>query len=331
MEEAMERRLVPGRLAAFALVTVLLAGPAAAQQTWKLASAVAPGDRQDVATQLFVDQVNQALAGRITIQYYKAGQLGNERELTEGVKLGTIELGMTSTSAMTTFVPELAFYDLPFLFRDKEHARKVATGAVGDKLLKTMEKAGIKGLATAESGFRLLLTNRVEVKHPSEMVGLKYRVIESPTHMAAFRALGASAVPIPFGEVYGALQQRVVDGMDLPLGNISAAKLNEVVKNISLTEHIYTPHVFIMNLQLFSSLSAADQKTLVDAARAGSDLERKLNDELVPKWSAELQQKGMKIIAVPDKRPFMEKMRPVWAQFERQIGKDLIEEAVNTK
>ncbi|HSE96447.1 MAG TPA: TRAP transporter substrate-binding protein, partial [Methylomirabilota bacterium] len=198
--------------------TALWPGPAAGQQTWKLASAVAPGDRQDVATQLFVDQVNKALAGRVTIQYYKAGQLGNERELTEGVKLGTIELGMTSTSAMTTFVPELAFYDLPFLFRDKDHARKVATGPVGDKLLKTMERAGIKGLATAESGFRLLLTNRVEVKHPNDMVGLKYRVIESPTHMAAFRALGASAVPIPFGEVYGALQQKVVDGMDLPLG-----------------------------------------------------------------------------------------------------------------
>ena len=152
----------------------------------------------------------------MTVQYYKASQLGNERELTEGVKLGTIEFGMTSTSAMTTFVPQLAFYDLPFLFRDKAHARKVSMGPVGDKLLKTMENAGIKGLATAESGFRLLLTNPVGVKHPNEMVGLKYRVIESPTHMAAFRALGASAVPIPFGEVYGALQQKVVDGMDLP-------------------------------------------------------------------------------------------------------------------
>jgi tripartite ATP-independent transporter DctP family solute receptor len=309
----------------------LAAGPAAAQAKWKLASASAPGDRADVSADKFVEVANKGLGGRYVIQSYRASQLGNERELTEGVKLGTIEFGMTSTSAMTTFVPQLAFYDLPFLFRDKAHARKVSMGPTGDKLLKAMEPAGIKGLATAESGFRLLLTNPVGVNHPSQMVGLKYRVIESPTHMAAFKALGASAVPIPFGEVYGALQQKVVDGMDLPLGNITAAKLHEVLKYVSLTEHIYTPHVFIMNLKLFTSLSAADQKVLLDAAREASDLERKLNDELVPKWTAELQEKGVKFVPIPDKTPFVEKMKPVWSQFEKQVGKDLIDEAVNTK
>lgn len=326
-----KHRVTVAVLTAILLAALVPLNGAEAVETWKLASAVAPGDRQDVATQRFVDLVNKRFEGRYRIEYFKASQLGNERELTEGVKLGTIELGMTSTSAMTTFVPQLAFYDLPFLFRDKAHARKVATGPVGDKLLRHMEPAGIKGLATAESGFRLLMTNRVEVRHPRDMVGLKYRVIESPTHMAAFRALGASAVPIPFGEVYGALQQKVVDGMDLPIGNITAAKLQEVVKNLSLTEHIYTPHVFIMNLKLFSALAPADQQALVEAAREGSDLERKLNDELVPKWTAEVQAGGMKIIPIPDKSPFIEKMKPVWSQFEKQIGKDLIEEAVNTQ
>ena len=325
----MTARSIP--VIAIAAALFLGATTTQAADDWKLASAVAPGDRQDVATQLFVDVVNKAFAGRYRIEYFKASQLGNERELTEGVKLGTIELGMTSTSAMTTFVPQLAFYDLPFLFRDKAHARKVATGPVGDKLLKAMESVGIKGLATAESGFRLLLTNGVEVASPRQMTGLKYRVIESPTHIAAIKALGASAVPIPFGEVYGALQQKVVDGMDLPLGNISAAKLYEVVKNVSLTEHIYTPHVFIMNLRLFQSLAPADQKVLLDAAREGSDLERKLNDDLVPKWTAELQQKGMKFVPVPDKAAFVERMKPVWTQFEKQSGKELIDEAVATK
>lgn len=329
----MERHGVWGMLAAVvAVLTVLGPGLSAeGAQVWKLASAVASGDRQDFAALKFIEVANKRFGGRIQIQNFNAGQLGNERELTEGVKLGTIEFGMTSTSAMTTFVPQLSFYDLPFVFRDKAHARKVATGPVGDKLLKHMEAAGIKGLATAESGFRLLMTNGVEVRHPRDMVSLKYRVIESPTHIATFRALGASAVPIPWGEVYGALKQKVVDGMDLPLGNITAAKLFEVVKNLSLTEHIYTPHVFIMNLALWNSLSAEDQKILVEAAREGSDLERKLNDELVPKWTAEVQAGGMKIIPIADKNPFIEKIRPVWAQFEKQIGKELIEEAVNTK
>jgi len=319
-------------VAAFALLG-LAAGraPAEAGQVWKFASAVAPGDRQDLAGLKMVEIANQRLGGRAQIQYFNAGQLGNERELTEGVKLGTIEFGITSTSAMTTIVPQLAFYDLPFLFRDKAHARKAATGPVGDKLLAHMEAAGIKGLGTAESGFRLLMTNGVEVTHPKDMVGLKYRVIESPTHIATFRALGASAVPIPWGEVYGALRQKVVDGMDLPLGNITAAKLHEVVKNLSLTEHIYTPHVFIMNLALWSSLPPEDRRILLEAARAGSDLERQMNDDLVPKWLAEVREGGMKVIPVPDKTPFIEKMKPVWAQFEKVIGKELIAEAVNVK
>jgi tripartite ATP-independent transporter DctP family solute receptor len=324
------RRTIAAAAAAL-LGLAALTIPAEAGQVWKLASAVGPGDRQDIAALKMVEVANQRFGGRVQIQYFNSGQLGNERELTEGVKLGTIEFGMTSTSAMTTIVPRLAFYDLPFLFRDKAHARKAATGSVGDKLLAHMEAAGIKGLATAESGFRLLMTNGVEVKHPKEMVGLKYRVIESPTHIATFRALGASAVPIPWGEVYGALRQKVVDGMDLPLGNITAAKLHEVVKNLSMTEHIYTPHVFIMNLALWNTLSPEDRRILVEAAREGSDLERKLNDELVPKWLAEVQAGGMKVIPVPDKTPFIEKMKPVWTQFEKVIGKELIEEAVTTK
>jgi hypothetical protein len=111
-----------------------------------------------------------------------------------------------------------------------------------------------------------------------------------------------------------ALQQRVLDGMDLPLGNIASAKLHEVVKYLSMTEHIYTSHIFFINAPLWNSLSAADQKALVDSAREAADLERKLNDELVPKWTGELQRLGMKIVAVPDKAPFIEKMKPVWAQ-----------------
>ena len=154
----------------------------------------------------------------MTVQYYKASQLGNERELTEGVKLGTIELGHDEHLGDDDLRPELRSTICRSCSATRNTPARWRWWPVGDKVLKTMEKAGIKGLATAESGFRLLLTNRVEAKHPSDMVGLKYRVIESPTHMAAFRALGASAVPIPFGEVYGALQQKVVDGMDLPLG-----------------------------------------------------------------------------------------------------------------
>jgi tripartite ATP-independent transporter DctP family solute receptor len=314
------------------MATTLLAGPALAE-TWRFANAAAPGDRADTAAKRLVEIVNQKMGGRNKIEYFGSSSLGGERELTEGVKLGTIDFGMTSTSAMTTFVPQLAFYDMPFVFRDSAHARSVATGAVGNKLLVAMEAAGIKGLATAESGFRNMITNKTGVTKPADMAGMKIRVIESPSHIAAIKAMGAAAVPIAFPEVYGSLQQGVVDGLDLPIGNIAPYKLYEVVKFVSLTEHIYTPHVFIMNLDVFKKLSADDQKIILDAAKEASDLERKTNDELVVQWTDELKSKGMTIVPVTtqQKGVFAEQMKPVWAQFEGRIGKGLIEEAIATK
>lgn len=302
-------------------------------ETLRFASAATPGDRAETAALRMIEIINQKTGGRYKIDYFGSSALGGERELTEGVKLGTIDFGMTSSSAMTTFVPQLAFYDMPFLFRDAAHARKVATGSVGNKLMVSMESAGIKGLATAESGFRNMITNKTSVTKPADMSGLKIRVIESPAHIAAIRAMGASPVPIAFPEVYGSLQQGLVDGLDLPIGNIAPPKLYEVTKYVSLTEHIYTPHVFIMNLDLFKKMSAEDQKVVLDAAKEGADLERKMNDELVVKWSDELKSKGMTIVPVSteQKAAFAERMKPMWGQFEGRIGKGLIEEAIATQ
>lgn len=303
---------------------------AGAAETLRFASAATPGDRAETAAMRMIEIINQKTGGRYKVEYFGSSALGGERELTEGVKLGTIDFGMTSTSAMTTFVPQLAFYDMPFLFRDAGHARRVATGAVGNKLMTAMEASGIKGLATAESGFRNMITNKLAVTKPADMNGLKIRVIESPAHIAAIKAMGASPVPIAFPEVYGSLQQGVVDGLDLPIGNIAPPKLYEVTKYVSLTEHIYTPHVFIMNLALFNKMSPDDQKVMIEAAKEGADVERKMNDELVVKWTDELKAKGMTIVPVSteQKAAFAERMKPMWSQFEGRIGKGLIEEAI---
>jgi TRAP-type transport system periplasmic protein len=323
-------RSVLGRSIWFGVLAALLGAGAAGADTWRFANAASPGDRAETAALRLIEIVNQKLNGRHKIEYFGSSSLGGERELTEGVKLGTIDFGMTSTSAMTTFVPQLAFYDMPFLFRDVAHARRVATGAVGDKLLVAMETAGIKGLATAESGFRNMITNKTAINKPADMSGLKIRVIESPSHIAAIRAMGASAVPIAFPEVYGSLQQGVVDGLDLPIGNITPYKLYEVVKFVSLMEHIYTPHVFIMNLDVFKKLSPEDQTVIVSAAKKAADLERKINDDLVVQWTNELKAKGMNVVPVfvQEKAAFAERMKPVWAQFEGRIGKGVIEEAI---
>lgn len=321
------------RLVLAGLLTAFAATVANSQEALRFANAASPGDRAETAALRMIEIINQKIGARYKVSYCGSAALGAERELTEGVKLGTIDFGMTSSAAMTTFVPQLAFYDMPFLFRDVDHARKVATGSVGNKLLAAMEAADIKGLATAESGFRNMITNKTSVTKPADMSGLKIRVIESPAHIAAIRAMGASPVPIAFPEVYGSLQQGVVDGLDLPLGNIAPPKLFEVTKYVSLTEHIYTPHMFIMNLALFKKMSAEDQKVVLDAAKEASDLERKINDELVVKWSDELKSKGMELIPVTteQKAAFSDRMKPVWTQFEARIGKGLIEEAIATK
>ncbi|MEK7220024.1 MAG: TRAP transporter substrate-binding protein, partial [candidate division NC10 bacterium] len=279
----------------------------------------------------YADLVKERTNGRVAIQIHHSRQLGDERQVVEGLQLGTIHLTVTSTGPLGGFVPEMNVVDLPFLFRDGEHAYKVLDGEIGRGLLNKFDAVGIKGLAFWENGFRHITTSKKPVREPTDMKGLKIRVMENKVHQAAFRQLGSDATPMAWGEVFTSLQQGLLDAQENPIPIIYTFKLNEVQKYVSLTGHVYSPAPLLMSKKTWDRMPPEIQKVMFDTAVEVARYQRGLIREQEQKQIGELRAKGMTIIEQPDRAAFREAMKPVFEQFQGQFGKDLVQRIVNTK
>lgn len=279
----------------------------------------------------YADLVKERTKGRVAIQIHHSRQLGDERQVVEGLQLGTIHLTVTSTGPLGGFVPEMNVVDLPFLFRDAEHAYKVLDGEIGRGLLNRFDAVGIKGLAFWENGFRHITTSKKPVREPGDMKGLKIRVMENKVHQAAFRQLGSDATPMAWGEVFTSLQQGLLDAQENPIPIIYTFKLNEVQKYVSLTGHVYSPAPLLMSKKTWDRMPPDIQKVMFDTAVEVARYQRGLIREQEQKQIGELKAKGMIIVEHPDRAAFREAMKPVFEQFQGQFGKDLVQRIVNTK
>ena len=306
-------------------------GAALAQTVMKINISTAQNSHQGVAIDTFAKEVGKLTNGRYKVEPFYNGSLGGERESVEAVQLGTQALTFTSTGPVPNFVPEVKILDVPFLFRDKAHARAVLDGPIGDELLKKFDSHGLKALAWGENGFRHMTNNKREIKEPEDLKGLKMRTMENPVHIAAYKGLGIVTTPMAFPEVFTALQQGTVDGQENPLSVIMASKFDQVQKYLSLTGHVYSPCVFLMNKADFDKLSADDKKAFIEAAKAGVKANRARVDDDDAKGVAELRAKGMDVTENVDKPAFVAKLAPVNAQFEKQFGKENIERIRNFK
>ena len=317
-------------LALAALMAALTPLAACAQAAMKNSISVAQNSHQGVAIDVFAKEVEKATGGRIKVQNFYSAALGSERESIEAVQLGTQELTFTSTGPVPNFVPETRILDIPFLFRDKAHARAVLDGPIGQDLLKTFEAKGMKALAWGENGVRHMTNSKRAVNTPDDLKGLKMRTMENPVHVAAYKGFGIITTPMAFAEVFTALQQGTVDGQENPLSVIMAAKFDQVQKHLSLTGHVYSPCVMLMNKAAFDKLSAADKQVFLDAAMVAVKANRARVDEDDAKGVADLRSKGMQVVEV-DKSKFQAALTPVYAQFETQFGKANIERIRNFK
>src|SRR5574341_36889 len=279
----------------------------------------------------YADLVKERTKGRVAIQGHHSRELGDERQVVEGLQLGTIHLTVTSTGPLGGFVPEMNVVDLPFLFRDAGHAYKVLDGEVGRDLLGKFDAVGIKGLAFWENGFRHITTTKKPVREPADMKGLKIRVMENKVHQAAFRQLGSDATPMAWGEVFTSLQQGLLDAQENPIPIIYTFKLNEVQKYVSLTGHVYSPAPLLMSKKTWDRMPADIQKVMAETALEVAKYQRGLIREQEQKQIGELKAKGMTVIENPDRAAFRDAMKPVFEQFQGQFGKDLVQRIVNTK
>ncbi|MGH6640895.1 MAG: TRAP transporter substrate-binding protein [Polaromonas sp.] len=308
-----------------------LAGPVLAQTTMKISISVAQNSHQGVAIDAFAREVEKRTGGRYKVQTFYSGSLGGERESIEAVQLGTQELAFSSTGPVPNFVPETKILDVPFLFRDKAHARAVLDGPIGQDLLAKFEPKGFKALAWAENGFRHMTNSKRDVKAPEDLKGLKMRTMENPVHIAAYKGFGIVTTPMAFPEVFTALQQGTVDGQENPLSVIISAKFDQVQKHLSLTGHVYSPAIFVMNKAAFDKLSAADKQAFLDAGKEGAKANRARVDEDDAKGVADLRAKGMTVIDNVDKSKFVAALAPVNTEFEKQFGKANLDKIRNYK
>lgn len=322
------------RMGATALALALAAGfstMAAAQTTMRISISIPQNSHQGVAIDTFAKEVEKRTAGRYKIQPFYSGALGAEREATEAVQLGTQELTFTSTGPVPNFVPEVKILDVPFLFRDYAHARAVLDGPIGQELLQKFDARGIKALAWGENGFRHMTNSKRAVNGPEDLKGLKMRTMENPVHVQAYKGFGIIPTPMAFSEVFTALQQGTVDGQENPLSVITSAKFDQVQKYLTLTGHVYSPCVFLMNKESFDKLSAADKTAFLEAAKEGVKANRLRVDSDEKIAVADLRAKGMTVVDQVDKTRYQATLAPVYADFEKQFGKANLDRIRNVK
>jgi tripartite ATP-independent transporter DctP family solute receptor len=302
------------------------AGVADAQMKLRFGHTISPEDAMHLALLEFSNKVAQRTNNAIQVEVFPAGQLGNDPQIIEGVKLGTIDMGMTGNPFFTSFAPELNVFDLPYLFRDFSHAYKVIDGPIGSELRQNLTKHGLQPVGVLEIGFRNLTNNKRPVKAPEDVKGLKIRTTPNPAHLQAFRLLGANPVPMPVTEVYLALKTGTVDGQENPIAHILALRFHEVQKYMSLTYHAYTLANVVMNQKKFQALSPEHQKTMVDALAEARDWERKLNRELDGQALAKMRAAGLQIEEKPDIEAFRKIVaEPSAEDYAKKFGRGVLD------
>jgi len=301
--------------------------------TLKLASTQNMDHPYMVGAQKFADLIKERTKGRITVKLYPSNQLGKgEREMTEGIQQGAIDLLVTSTGPLGGFSPSINILDFPFLFRDFKHVDLVLDGAIGQKLLDDFGKANIKALAFWENGFRHLTNAKGPVKKVEDGKGLKIRTMENKVHLAAWKAAGLNPTPMAWGEVFTALQQRVIDGQENPIAVFYSAKLWDAgQKNFSLTAHVYSPSPFLMSKKTFDAMPKEDQQLFLKTGLEVAKFQRKINRDAEEAKLQEMAKQGVTVTRDVDRESFKKAMGPVYSEFSAQFSKAEIETIMNAK
>lgn len=296
-----------GLFFAVVVVCILFAAGAAlaAPVNIKFAHSGSLEHQYQIGVEFFKKMVEEKSGGQLQITVFPQSQLGNERELAEGVRMGTIEMcSVAAGGALPGFVPELQVFGVPFLFENRKQVYGVLDGPVGQELADIMLAKGFVNLAFWEVGFRNVTNNTRPVKTPEDMKGLKIRVQESKIWIEFMKSLGAIATPIPFGELYTALQQKVVDGQENPVATIYSMKFYEVQKYLSLTGHTYEPAAVLANPKWFNALSAEHRAILREAAAATAEYQRNVLAEKDKERLEIIRKAGVEVEENPDKAAF---------------------------
>jgi len=305
---------------ALAAVLAAAATGVQAQTVLRIGYATSPTSHYGVGTTVFCDEMEKGTQGRYKCQQFPSSALGGEREQIEAVQLGTQDLVNTSTGPLGNFVPEVRIVDIPFLFRDYDHARKVMDGPIGQDLQKKMAAKGLINLAWTENGFRHMTNSKRPINSAEDAAGLKMRTMENKVHMEGYKTFGILPTPMPFPELFTALQQGTVDGQENPIPVILASKFSQVQKHLSLTGHVYSPAAIILSPAVWNKLSAADKTVFTEAAKKAATAQRKKVNDDEASGIAQLRAEGVQVIEKVNGESFRKAVAPAYAGFAKEFG-----------
>ncbi|WP_150538609.1 TRAP transporter substrate-binding protein [Actinobacillus vicugnae] len=275
-----------------------------AQTTFRFGYEAPRSDSQHIAAKKFNELLQEKSNKALNLSLFPDSTLGNAQTAISGVRGGTIDLAMSSSSNFTGLASELNVIDIPFIFKDRTHAYQVLDGEIGQKLLDQLEAHSLKGLAFWEVGFRGFTNSKHPVTKPDDIKGLKVRTNQNPMYIKAFSILGANPVPMPLSELYTALETKAVDAQEHPIGIVWSAKLYEVQKYFSPTNHGYTPLIVVMNKAKFYALSAEQQTAIREAAIEAGKYQRQLNLDNEQGIIEKMKKAGVEFVETLDTAPF---------------------------
>ena len=313
-----------------ACVALAAAGVSSAQdvKTIKFANQNAAGHPIVLGIERFKDIVEKTSGGKLKVNVFPGGVLGSDQANVTAIQAGVLEMASMNSGIFANQVKEFAIFDFPFMFGSSKEADAVVDGAFGHKLHAKLEEKGIVGLGYYELGFRHISNSKRPIHKVEDLDGLKLRVIPNPINVDWVKALGANPTPLPFPELYAALEQKAVDGQENPVATINGAKLYEVQKHLVLTGHQYNPQSVIISKKFWDRLSAAEQKIIGDAVAESAKYQREQSRKLEASILENLKKNGMQVSQLSDAEmaKLRDKMRPVTAKYGVTVGQDLVKE-----
>ena len=286
------------------------------------------GHPQAEGAQKFADLIAQKTGNRIQVRLFPGGTLGGDLQTVSALQGGTVEMTVLNAGILTAQVKEFAVFDFPFLFANAQEVDAVTDGPVGKNLMARLADKNLIGLGYWDLGFRNLTNSKRPINRVEDIAGLKIRVIQSPIYIDMFNALGAAATPMPFPEVYPALEQKAIDGQENPFTLIRSSKFYEVQKHLAVTRHVYNPQALLVSRKLWDGLSADEKRIFTEAAAEATAYQRQLSRSQADEALAELKKLGMQVteFSSAELQRLRDKVKPVVDKHAAAVGEATVKE-----
>ncbi|MBN1997188.1 TRAP transporter substrate-binding protein [candidate division KSB1 bacterium] len=309
------------KLLTISICTVLLLNCSTSRKNTRIIKAGVthgPNHSFTLALKKFGEQLSKATGNRFQVQVYYSSQLGGEKEMQEMLTIGTLE--MTVTGVLNTYEPMFAIFELPYLYRDRDHVLKVNSGPVMSEISSSLLLRGIRLIGFYENGFRNITNSVRPILSSQDVAGLKIRTPENPAQIETFKALGAIPTPLSYSELYAALLQGVVDGQENPLQNIWESRLYEVQKYIAITHHIYNSAYVLISERFWITISNNDRYEILQCIKKSSQWQLDLMENKDDEFEQKLTELGKIQFTYPDMEEFEKKCKPVYEVIFNRLG-----------